>query len=86
LPHNYLTALHDTSWRLAMQEEYDALMANNTWTLVPPLPAPTLSVENGSFATNTTLIDLLLVIKIDGWCVGSLNNLVSILMRRSVLL
>jgi hypothetical protein len=69
-----------------MQEEYDALMANNTWTLVPPLPAPTLSVENGSFATNTTLTDLSLVIKIDGWFVGSLNNLVSILMRRSVLL
>jgi hypothetical protein len=38
LPHNYLTALRDTTWRLAMQEEYDALMANNTWTLVPPPP------------------------------------------------
>jgi histone deacetylase 1/2 len=38
LPHKYLTALHDPSWRHAKQEEYDALTSNHTWTLVPPPP------------------------------------------------
>jgi histone deacetylase 1/2 len=38
LPYNYLVALRDPAWRQAMQEEYDALMHNNTWSLVPPPP------------------------------------------------
>ena len=29
-------ALGDPKWRKAMDEEYDALMKNKTWHLVPP--------------------------------------------------
>jgi hypothetical protein len=35
-PSNYLIALRDSAWSAAMQEEYDALLHNNTWELVPP--------------------------------------------------
>jgi hypothetical protein len=38
MPHNYLIALRDPYWRHAMQEEYDALTLNKTWTLVPSPP------------------------------------------------
>jgi hypothetical protein len=36
LPHNYLIALRDPSWRHAMHEEFDALTHNKTWISVPP--------------------------------------------------
>jgi len=35
VPTSVRTALSDLAWRLAMQAEFDALQANNTWTLVP---------------------------------------------------
>ena len=31
-------ALQDSKWVQVMQEEYDALIQNSTWTLVPPQP------------------------------------------------
>ena len=31
----YRSALADPHWRQAMQAEYDALISNSTWTLVP---------------------------------------------------
>jgi hypothetical protein len=34
-PTSIHTALTDPSWRCAMEEEYDALITNNTWDLVP---------------------------------------------------
>jgi histone deacetylase 1/2 len=37
-PRNLSAALSDPNWRSAMQDEYDALMTNKTWTLVPPSP------------------------------------------------
>jgi histone deacetylase 1/2 len=37
-PRNLSAALSDPNWRSAMQDEYDALMSNKTWTLVPPRP------------------------------------------------
>jgi hypothetical protein len=37
-PRNLPDALADSHWRAAMQDEYDALMLNKTWTLVPPSP------------------------------------------------
>ncbi|KAJ9547690.1 hypothetical protein OSB04_020233 [Centaurea solstitialis] len=35
LPTSHVSALKDTNWRLAMQDEYDALIKNATWELVP---------------------------------------------------
>lgn len=34
-PSSVRAALRDPAWRTAMQEEFDALQANGTWTLVP---------------------------------------------------
>ncbi|KAD4982678.1 hypothetical protein E3N88_19349 [Mikania micrantha] len=38
LPKSHLTALVDPNWKLAMTNEYKALLANNTWSLVPRPP------------------------------------------------
>ena len=35
-PHNLQEALNDTNWKRAMNDEYDALIKNKTWHLVPP--------------------------------------------------
>jgi hypothetical protein len=35
-PQNIFEALDDNKWHHAMQEEYDALIKNKTWHLVPP--------------------------------------------------
>lgn len=34
-PTSYSQAIKDNRWLHAMSEEYDALVRNNTWTLVP---------------------------------------------------
>ena len=41
IPTNYRSALADANWRAAMMDEYQALVDNNTWQLVPRPPAPT---------------------------------------------
>jgi hypothetical protein len=38
LPASFRSALADSNWRAAMQSEFDALKANDTWTLVPRPP------------------------------------------------
>jgi hypothetical protein len=38
VPKTYHSALADPDWRHAMQEEYDTLLSNNTWDLVPCPP------------------------------------------------
>ena len=38
LPKTYRGARFDTNWKHAMEEEYGALIANQTWDLVPPPP------------------------------------------------
>ena len=35
VPANYHSALADPNWRTAMAKEYNALITNNTWRLVP---------------------------------------------------
>lgn len=39
VPTSVHAALRDPNWRKAMQEEFDALIGNNTWRLVPRPPA-----------------------------------------------
>ncbi|KAE8713006.1 hypothetical protein F3Y22_tig00110220pilonHSYRG00054 [Hibiscus syriacus] len=38
LPRNPVVALRDPNWKLAMTDEYDALIKNKTWDLVPRPP------------------------------------------------
>ncbi|GKA13607.1 ribonuclease H-like domain-containing protein, partial [Tanacetum coccineum] len=38
LPKSYRDAFHDSNWQTAMCDEYNALIKNNTWTLVPRPP------------------------------------------------
>jgi histone deacetylase 1/2 len=38
LPKTYQGAISNPNWKLAMEEEYGALIANQTWDLVPPPP------------------------------------------------
>ena len=38
IPKTYRSALADPNWRCAMEAEYAALLANNTWDLVPRPP------------------------------------------------
>jgi hypothetical protein len=38
LPTNYRSTLADANWRAAMMDEYQALVDNNTWQLVPRPP------------------------------------------------
>jgi histone deacetylase 1/2 len=37
-PRNYQAAMSIPHWRAAMEREYQALLQNETWTLVPPPP------------------------------------------------
>jgi histone deacetylase 1/2 len=49
VPTSARTALSDPSWRHAMQDEFDALLANDTWTLVPRLPGVNLVTDKWVF-------------------------------------
>lgn len=42
IPKTYRAALADPNWRRAMEEEFGALMSNDTWTLVPRPPGANL--------------------------------------------
>jgi histone deacetylase 1/2 len=39
LPANYRSVLADPNWRVAMADEYEALLDNNTWRLIPRPPS-----------------------------------------------
>lgn len=38
VPSTVFAALNNPVWKFAMQEEYNALKRNHTWTLIPPNP------------------------------------------------
>ncbi|XP_039794290.1 proline-rich protein 36-like [Panicum virgatum] len=51
VPKTYRSALADPNWRAAMEEEYGALLSNNTWDLVPrPLGANVVTELAGASA------------------------------------
>jgi hypothetical protein len=54
IPADYHSALANPYWRATMQEEFQALIDNDTWTLVPcpPPPVPTLCPANGFSSTS----------------------------------
>jgi hypothetical protein len=57
-PKNISQALTDTNWKSAMQEEHNALLANNTWHLVPLVPNTMLLVANWSIVSRKMLMVL----------------------------
>ncbi|KAJ9548564.1 hypothetical protein OSB04_021107 [Centaurea solstitialis] len=50
-PQTITQALKQPQWRKAMQEEYDALLRNQTWSLVPPESVPNLVGSKWVFRT-----------------------------------
>jgi len=47
-PQSYAEAAGHPSWESAMEEEYNSLLENQTWDLVPFLQEGNLSNANGS--------------------------------------
>jgi hypothetical protein len=60
-PHNLIEAVADQNWRQAMEEEYNALIENKTWHLVPP-------------SSNKNLIDCKWVYSIKKKADGSIDS------------
>ncbi|XP_031280369.1 endoglucanase 15-like [Pistacia vera] len=51
-PNTVFEALYSLAWKGAMQSEFDALMKNDTWILVPPLPDKNVVGSKWVFRTN----------------------------------
>ncbi|WVZ90303.1 LOW QUALITY PROTEIN: hypothetical protein U9M48_036613, partial [Paspalum notatum var. saurae] len=49
VPSNYRSALADPTWHAAMAEEYQALIDNNTWRLVPRTPGANVVMSKWIF-------------------------------------
>ena len=59
LPKTYRGALKDPHWRAAMLEEYNALLTNRTWNLVPPPPGANIVSDKWIFHHKTKSDDSL---------------------------
>jgi histone deacetylase 1/2 len=69
-PYTLTEALNDPNWRQAMEEEYNALIENKTWHLVPP-------------SSNKNLIDCKWVYRINKKADGSTDRYKARLVAKS---
>jgi hypothetical protein len=67
LPRSVRDALSDPNWRSAMQAEFDALIANDTWILVPRPPGVNLVTGKWIFGTNCMQMGLLIATRPAGF-------------------
>ena len=67
-----------------MKDEYDALLQNNTWQLVPRPSNTNIVSGKWVFHNNLILMGVLHVIRLDGYAVVTLSNTASIMMRLSL--
>jgi hypothetical protein len=81
LPVSVRSAHADPDWRADMQSEFDALKANDTWSLVPRPPGVSIVTGKWFFGTNFRQMALLTIIKLVGFCVVLLNILALTMMR-----
>jgi hypothetical protein len=73
IPKTYHCALADPKWRSIMEEEYAALLSNNTWDLVPRPPGANIVIDKWIFRDK---------FKVDGsldrykarWVLGASHN------------
>jgi hypothetical protein len=79
-PQNLPDALNDPNWHAAMQDEYDALMFNKTWTLVPPSSNKISLIASGFIVSRDVLMVLLIVTK-HGWLQKGSNKDTGLIMK-----
>jgi hypothetical protein len=84
VPSDYQSALANPHWRAAMQDEFQALLDNGTWTLVPHPIGANVSLGNEYSSTSLTPMALSLGIKPIGSFEDTLNSPVWIMMRHLV--
>jgi hypothetical protein len=84
-PSSHITAMTHPLWRQTMHVEFDALLKNKTWHLVPPQLTSILLILNGFSNSRITPTDLLLATKLVWWPRDSSSSMVSIMMLHSVM-
>jgi hypothetical protein len=84
IPKNYRAALEDPNWLTAMQDEYNALVVNKMWNLIPRPAPPTSSSTSGSSSTSSTLTAPCLATRLVGSPVATPNSPTSTMMKCSV--
>jgi hypothetical protein len=85
IPSNHRSALKDSNWLNAMQDEYNALMNHNTWTLVPRPVGANVMMGKWIFRHKFNTDGSLATYKASWVVRDSLNNKVLIMKRHSVL-
>jgi hypothetical protein len=81
IPKSYKSALLDPNWAASMKDEYDALIQNNTWQLVPRPSNTNIVSCKWVFRHKLILMEVLHIIKLDGYVVVTLSNTTSIMIR-----
>jgi hypothetical protein len=72
-PSHLNEAFHDSNWKAAMDTEFDGLVQNKTWHLVPPQKAPMSLVASGYIKSRGKQMRVLIAIEL-GWLLKTLNN------------